>query len=198
MVALCLNAQQGHDGVFVYVDVVLGSVGPHPVDTLGGILIEVVCFVAQIGRGEILVGTVVIIQTEISLQYKILYRFHRQIGVAEHAPVFMLVRCLFVDESHKVGCIVETERHLIVVISLRIIDGACRVHLDGILLNAAGRVVLTPPVECEVAAGFQAVVDKAIVRAETGIGFLEITPFDYTVMVEKTERHGGRTVIRTF
>ena len=48
--------------------------------------------------------------------------------------------------------------------------------------------MLAPPVECNVAADFQPVIDKTVVRTEAGIGFLEVTTFYNTIMVEITER----------
>ena len=61
-------------------------------------------------------------------------------------------------------------------------------HLDGVFLDAAGSVVLAPPVEREVAADFKPVVDEAVVGAEPGVGFLEVASLNDTVMVKIADR----------
>ena len=101
----------------------------------------------------------------------------------------MLVSALLLDLTHEVGGIVEAESHLVVVVAFRVIHGAGGVHLDSVLLHAAGGIVLSPPVDGDIAAGAETVVEIAVVGAEAGVGLLEVRTLDDTVVVEPAERH---------
>ena len=90
--------------------------------------------------------------------------------------------------SHEVRGVVKSESNLIVIVSLRVEHGACRVHLYGVLLYCAGSVMLAPPVECQVTANFKAIVYESIVGTETSVGFPEITALYDAVMVKIADR----------
>ena len=183
-----LDAHKGHYRVPAEIGVILCRVGPYPVDSLARILIEVVGLVAQVRGSKVLVCTVVIVDAEIGTYHKILYRLDRQVCVAEHAPVLMLVGALLIYLTYQVGSIVESESHLVVIVALGVIDRAGRVHLDCVLLDTAGSVVLPPPVDGDITACAQTVVQEPVVRAESGVGLLEIRALDDAVMVEPAQR----------
>lgn len=68
-------------------------------------------------------------------------RLYLEIGVTEHAPVFMLVSLVVLDETHHVGGIAEDVVDLVDIHALHVIDGLGRVLLHGVLLGPVGHIV---------------------------------------------------------
>ena len=69
------------------------------------------------------------------------------------------------------------------------------VVLAAVIGGTAWHIVAFPPVDSEVTARLEAIVQESVVRAEAGVETLEIGVLDDSVVVQPTEREGGRAVV---
>ena len=183
MILLALETGQSHEAVLVEVEVILCGVGPYPILVLSRGLRQLVDRITQPSRLEGLVCLVVVVDTKVSLYDQVLDRLNLQVGVTEHTPILILVGRRVLDQTHGVRGIAQDVVDLIHIDTLYVIHGLGRMLLHGVLLDAIWHVVRGPPVHSHVATRLQAIVEEAIVGAETRVETFEVGAFHDTIVI---------------
>ena len=183
MILLALETGQSHEAVLVEVEVILCGVGPYPILVLSRGLRQLVDRITQPSRLEALVCLVVVVDTEVSLYDQVLDRLNLQVGVTEHTPILILVGRCVLDQTHSVRGIAQDVVDLIHIDTLYVIHGLGGMLLHGVLLDAARHVVRGPPVHGHIATRLQAVVEEAIVGAETRVETFEVGALHDTIVI---------------